>query len=70
MTEDPGKAKELRARVGSRGNLQVPKDVRGRWGLTPTAELSIEETEDGLMLRPSDPPLRKVYVEPTSACNL
>ncbi len=70
MRQVPGKAKGLHARVGNKGYLHLPNAVRQRWGLTPTAELSIEETEDGLMMRPSDPPLRKVYVEPTSACNL
>ena len=64
---EPG---DIRARVGSRGELRLPKAVRRRWGLTPNAEYLIEETEDGLLLRPADPPLRKVYVEPTTACNL
>ncbi|HNS49998.1 MAG TPA: SPASM domain-containing protein [Anaerolineae bacterium] len=70
MAKNPGKAGSLRARVGSGGTLQVPEEVRESWGLAPQAELLIEETADGLVLRPADPPLRKVYVEPTAACNL
>jgi MoaA/NifB/PqqE/SkfB family radical SAM enzyme len=30
----------------------------------------VQETPEGLLLRPSDPPLSKVYIEPTSECNL
>jgi len=36
----------------------------------PGAEFVVEERPDGVFLRPADPPLRKVYVEPTTACNL
>ena len=39
-------------------------------GLVPGAEFSVRETPQGFVLRPSDPPLSKVYVEPTTACNL
>ncbi len=56
--------------VGTDGEMRLPKELRRRWGLAPGAELLIRETPEGLLLRPSDPPLAKVYVEPTSACNL
>jgi len=55
--------------VDQDGALRLPEELR-RWGLTPGAGFQIEETADGLLLRPADPPLRKVYVEPTTACNL
>lgn len=50
--------------------LNLPEVQRRRWGLTPGAELRVEETPDGLLLRRADPVLSNVYVEPTSACNL
>ncbi|MGA9350483.1 MAG: radical SAM protein [Anaerolineae bacterium] len=56
--------------VGKDGELRLPEEQRRRWGLTPGAELLIRETLEGLLLRPSDPPLAKVYVEPTTDCNL
>jgi len=56
--------------VGKSGDLRLPEELRHRWGLAPGAELLVRETPEGLLLRPSDPPLTKVYVEPTSACNL
>ncbi len=56
--------------VGRDGALWLPEEERRRWGLTPGTGFQIEETADGLLLRPADPPLRQVYVEPTTACNL
>ncbi len=56
--------------VDEDGSLRMPEEQRRRWGLVPGAEFLVEETADGLLLRPADPPLRKVYVEPTTACNL
>ena len=56
--------------VGKSGDLRLPEELRRRWGLAPGAELLVRETTEGLLLRPSDPPLAKVYVEPTTACNL
>jgi MoaA/NifB/PqqE/SkfB family radical SAM enzyme len=56
--------------VNDGGYVRLPEQLRRRWGLTPGAELEIQETPEGLHLRPTDPPLAKVYVEPTSTCNL
>ena len=56
--------------VGKSGDLRLPEELRRRWGLAPGAEVLVRETPEGVLLRPSDPPLAKVYVEPTTACNL
>jgi MoaA/NifB/PqqE/SkfB family radical SAM enzyme len=56
--------------VGKSGDLRLPEELRRRWGLASGAEFLVRETTEGLLLRPSDPPLAKVYVEPTTACNL
>lgn len=56
--------------VGKSGDLRLPEELRHRWGLAPGAEFLVRETTEGLLLRPSDPPLAKVYVEPTTTCNL
>jgi MoaA/NifB/PqqE/SkfB family radical SAM enzyme len=63
-------AKEDGAWVDQDGGLRLSAEQRRRWGLAPGAELLVEEMADGLLLRPADPPLRKVYIEPTTACNL
>ena len=56
--------------VGQGGELRLSEQQQRRWGLAPGAEVLVEETPEGLLLRPSAPPLTKVYVEPTTACNL
>lgn len=56
--------------LGPDGALRLPEEQCLRWGLAPGAEFLVEETADGLLLRPANPPLQKVYVEPTTACNL
>lgn len=56
--------------INKDGRLTLPQDQRRRWGLVAGAEISVEETEHGVLLRRADPALRKVYVEPTTACNL
>ena len=58
-----------RGAVDQDGSLRLPEAWRRRWGLTPGAGFQVEETPHGLLLRPADLPLRKVYVEPTTACN-
>ncbi len=72
MSEPPPLEEPIPGRtgVGSKGELHLPESVRRNWGLTPGAEFRVEETDDGLLLRPADPPLRKVYVEPTTSCNV
>lgn len=56
--------------VGREGEIRLPEELRRRWGLSPGAELWVRETPEGLLLRRADPPLGRVYVEPTNGCNL
>ena len=41
----------MRARVSSKGQLVIPKELRTRRGLHPVAELDIEEVPEGVLLR-------------------
>jgi MoaA/NifB/PqqE/SkfB family radical SAM enzyme len=59
-----------RVPIGKDGELHIPEEHRQRWGLLPGAEFMALETPEGLLLRPKDSPLTKVYVEPTTTCNL
>jgi MoaA/NifB/PqqE/SkfB family radical SAM enzyme len=61
---------EQTALVGEHGELDLSAEQRRRWGLAPGAQFLVRETPEGLHLRPLDPPLARVYVEPTNACNL
>ena len=56
--------------VGQKAELCLSDQHRRRWGIHPGVEMVVQETPEGLLLRPSDPPLSKVYIEPTSECNL
>ena len=52
------------------GELLLPAELRRRWNLSGNSELLLTETPEGLFLTPQEPPLRKIYLEPTSECNL
>jgi len=60
----------LRAYVDADGKIVVPAETRVRLGLSPAAEVMLEETPNGVTLRRPTTHLAKVYVEPTSRCNL
>jgi MoaA/NifB/PqqE/SkfB family radical SAM enzyme len=72
MSESPPKVPpgEKLLHLDSAGRLAFTDELRNRWGLKAGAAVIIRQTQHGLMLLPADPPLGKVYVEPTSACNL
>ena len=50
--------------------LRLSKEHCRRWGLDAGSEVVVRKTSERLLLVPSDPPLTKVYVEPTTSCNL
>lgn len=52
------------------GRLVFTEGLKKRWGFDRGTAVVIRQTPHGLMLFPQDPPLAKVYIEPTSACNL
>lgn len=48
--------------VGQEAELCLPDEQRRRWGIRPGVEMVVQEIPEGLLLRPADPPLSKVYV--------
>jgi MoaA/NifB/PqqE/SkfB family radical SAM enzyme len=60
----------LIATVGADGRLALPAEVSERLGLCPGASIALDREPDGLRLRRPLEHLAKVYVEPTSRCNL
>ncbi|HEY5529680.1 MAG TPA: radical SAM protein, partial [Thermoleophilia bacterium] len=60
----------LTATVDADGRLVLPADVIGRLGLRPGASVSLDEEPNSVRLRRPVEQLAKVYVEPTSRCNL
>ncbi|MBI5230852.1 MAG: AbrB/MazE/SpoVT family DNA-binding domain-containing protein [Coriobacteriales bacterium] len=49
------------AKIGKRGTLVLPADIRRRYGLEEGDLLVMEETAAGLMLRPAEPRSVEVY---------
>lgn len=60
----------LWAEVDAEGRLVLPREYAARLGIEPGARLRVEAGEDTLRLHRPVSHLAKVYVEPTSACNL
>jgi len=60
----------LRAHVDSEGRIVLPPELRARLGLSPAAEFGLDELANGVTLRRPATHLAKIYVEPTSRCNL
>ncbi len=56
--------------IDDQGRLILPEEVARRHGLKPGATLPIIENEHSLLLRRPVSHLAKVYIEPTSRCNL
>lgn len=60
----------LRAIVDENGQLILPPETIARLGLVPGTEILLENIVGGTTLRRAATHLAKVYVEPTSRCNL
>jgi len=52
------------------GRLTLPNDFVQRRRLAPNLEYWLDEREGELILRPRLPDVRKLYIEPTTGCNL
>ncbi|TVQ99641.1 MAG: radical SAM protein [Spirochaetaceae bacterium] len=51
------------------GNLIVPKELAGRYGLTPGASVPVIAGEQTLFVQRPISHLNRIYVEPTNRCN-
>ncbi len=61
---------KLTLHLDAEGRLVFPEALKKRWGLEAGAAVEIRCSPQGLRLFPQDPPLAKIYLEPTSRCNL
>lgn len=59
-----------RIKVNQEGNLVVPPAIARKYGLKPGIELNIIEREGKIYLHQPISHLSKIYIEPTSQCNL
>ena len=60
----------LIANVDAEGRLVVPAELAARLGLTPGASVLLDEETNSFRVRRPVEQLAKVYLEPTSRCNL
>jgi len=56
--------------VDDQGRLVLPPDLKKKYGIHPGAEISYEEGRDRFLLNSPVSRLARIYVEPTSFCNL
>jgi MoaA/NifB/PqqE/SkfB family radical SAM enzyme len=61
---------EIYAQVDEAGRLVFPAEVSVRYGLRPGMQVYLDEQSNGLHLHRPVTHLARVYVEPTSLCNL
>jgi MoaA/NifB/PqqE/SkfB family radical SAM enzyme len=62
--------KDLHAEVDEAGRLILPRELTSRYGLQPGAKVRISQEDNGIHVKQSAAHLRKVYIEPTTQCNL
>ncbi len=60
----------MEARVDDQGRVILPPKLAERLGLEPGQMLTVEPTDQGAMVRWPVTRLRKLYIEPTSLCNI
>lgn len=56
--------------VDDEGRLTIPPEVAARFGLKPGAKARIEISDNAIRLHRPVTHLAKIYIEPTTACNL
>ncbi len=64
------KTSTLRVKIDTNGHLILPPEIMERFGFVSDAILRIEEQENSISMQRSTSSLARVYVEPTSRCNL
>ncbi len=58
------------ARLDEEGRIILPGDLASLAGLEAGGEAAVFASPEGILLRPPVGQLRKIYIEPTSCCNL
>ena len=56
--------------IAGDGSLRIPPDVARAMGFTPGGRAKIQRCGEQLVLRRPTTELARVYIEPTTACNL
>jgi len=62
--------KEILAQVDLDGHIILPPELAARYGIKPGASICVNEVTNGIYLCRPPTQLAKLYLEPTSLCNL
>jgi bifunctional DNA-binding transcriptional regulator/antitoxin component of YhaV-PrlF toxin-antitoxin module len=60
----------LRVQLDERGHLVMPPELAERFGFVDGATVRVEEDGDAIAIGRATASLSRVYVEPTTVCNL
>ncbi len=52
------------------GKIEIPKEIKRKLGFESDTKVKIKFNQKGMYIERADPQLTKVYIEPTSDCNL
>lgn len=66
----PSPARRRYLKAKARGRLDLPADLVRKMGAAPGARLEVREIDGRLQIRPDIHSLSRLYIEPTSRCNL
>ena len=61
---------DIKVSLDDQGKFQLPEEILSKLGITSATELSLHLSPTGIHLKKTLPSLTKVYIEPTTACNL
>lgn len=61
---------EFKVKINDEGNLKIPECIKNKLELKSDTELKLKVNNSSLIIKRADPLLKKVYVEPTTDCNL
>ena len=61
---------EVKVKIDEEGNLQIPEKIKDQLKLNPDTELKLKTDNSSIIIKRADPLLTKVYIEPTTDCNL
>ncbi|MGM0603692.1 MAG: radical SAM protein [Bacillota bacterium] len=63
-------SEEFDLEVDKKGEINLPEEIKKKLSISPGTELTLSVSAKGIFIERKDPLLTKVYIEPTSDCNL
>lgn len=67
---EEGLTKIIDLKVDKKGRITLPEEIKEKFLLNQDTELSLRISSEGMFIERKDSLLKKIYIEPTSDCNL